>query len=127
VSEDNYIPGTCNIGNEQLQKRKRFLIKSLFATLLCILFLEVSHVDKIWRMFMFVPFTLSVIGAQQVWFKFCYIFGLKGYYGFGEVGKAKTISDAENIKRDKSKAQKMIVSSVIIGAILTVIYYFIPF
>jgi predicted secreted protein len=127
VKEDNYIPGTCNIGNEQLQKRKKFLIKTVSATLLCIVFLQIFHLDKIWRLFMFVPFTLTIIGAQQVYFKFCYLFGLKGYYGFGEVGKAKTVTDEENIKRDKAKARKMILSSVIIGAILTVIYYFFPF
>lgn len=124
--ENNYIPGTCNIGNEQLQKRKRFLLKTVSATLLCILFLEVFHLDKTWRMLMFIPFSLTIIGSQQVYFKFCYLFGLKGYYGFGEVGKAKAVTDAENIKRDKAKARKMIVSSVIIGAVLTVVYYFLP-
>lgn len=126
MKEDNYIPGTCNIGNEQLQKRKQFALKCISVTLLCILFLQVFHLDKSWRLPMFIPFTLSAIGIQQVYYKFCYLFGLKGYYGFGEVGKAKSVEEEEYRKRDRAKARKMIISSVLIGLLLTAVYYFLP-
>ncbi len=78
------------------------------------------------RLFMFIPFTLTIIGAQQVIFKFCYLFGLKGYYGFGEVGKAKSVEEEEYRKRDRAKARKMIISSVLIGLLLAAVYYFLP-
>ena len=123
-SEGNYIPGTCNIGREQLAKRKLFLLKCVLVTLVCIIFLEVFHLDKTLRLFIFIPFTLTTIGTQQVLFKFCYIFGLKGYYGFGAVGKAKTVEEDAYRRLDLRKSQKMILSSVIIGLILAFVYYY---
>lgn len=75
---------------------------------------------------MVVLFTLSAIGAQQVYFKFCYIFGLKGLYGMEEVGKAQKVEDEAHRHADRAKAQRMIISSVIIGVLLTAIYFLLP-
>ena len=124
--EEKYIPGTCNIGNEQLAKRKRFALKSVLATILCVAFLQAFHLDKIWRLAMFFPFALTTIGIQQVYFKFCYVFGIKGYYGFGELKKTRTVQEDEFKKSDKAKAMRMIVTSVLIGLFLTILYYYLP-
>ncbi len=126
MPHNNYIPGTCNIGNDQLTKRKRFALKIILVTLACILILQIFSLDKLWRLFMFIPFTLSAIGIQQVYFKFCYMFGIKGFYGFGELGKARTIKEEEFKKLDKAKALKMIVTSVLIGLAITIAYYYLP-
>ena|ERR1035437_995102 len=126
ILEDGYIPGTCNIGKEQLTKRKWFAVLCIFATLLCIFLLQVFQLDKIWRLPMFILFTASAIGVQQVYYKFCYLFGLKGLYGFGEVRRAKLVEEVEYRKLDRAKAQRMISSSVLIGLVLTAIYYFLP-
>ena len=125
-TETNYIPGTCNIGNEQLTKRKRFLIKCILITVLCISYQLIFHSDKILRLLMFIPFTVTAVAAQQVMYKFCYRLGLMGMYGFGELGKEKSVEENEYKKLDRKKSQKMIVSSVLISAILTFGYYFLP-
>jgi len=127
MAEDNYIPGTCNIGNEQLTKRKQFAVKCILGTLLCILFLQLFHLNKMWRLPVFILFTASAIGVQQVFYKFCYVFGLKGLYGFLEADKVKSVEGEEYRKLDRAKARRMLISSLLIGLILTVIYYFLPF
>ncbi len=124
---NNYIPGTCNIGGEQLKKRNRFALKCILATLICILFLQVFHFDTVWRLVMFIPFTLSAIAIQQVYFKFCYLFGIKGFYGFGEIGKTKSIQEKEFLKLDNAKALRMIITSMLIGLVMTILYFFLPF
>jgi glucose-6-phosphate-specific signal transduction histidine kinase len=122
--EPDYIPGTCNIGNEQLAKRKRFLVKCILVTVLGVSYQLVFHSDKVLRLLMFIPFAVTAVAAQQVFYKFCYRFGLTGLYGFGELGKEKNAEEDEFKKLDRKKSQRMIVSSVIIGIILSIAYYF---
>ena len=126
METENYIPGTCNIGAEQLTKRKRFAFKSVLGTILCLFFLQAFHLDKIWRLLMVVPFAVTSVALQQVAYKFCYVFGLKGLYGFGEIDKANKIKEDEFRKKDRRKSQLMLISSLLIGIILSVAYYFLP-
>lgn len=124
--EETYIAGTCNIAKDQLVKRKRFAAKCLGLTVWAIAILQFFDLSKWWRLPMFILFTLSALGIQQVYFKFCYIFGLKGLFGLDQLGKAQKITDDENLKKDRDKAMRMIVSSVLIGIALTAIYFFLP-
>ena len=123
---DKYIPGTCNIGKEQLEKRKRFAVKCIAATLICFIFLQASNGDKILRLLMVIPFTLSSIGFQQVYFKFCYLFGLKGLYGLGELGKTVSVEEENARKLDRKKSTRILISSLVIGILLAVIYFYLP-
>lgn len=75
---------------------------------------------------MIVPFTLSAIAFQQVYFRFCYVFGLKGLMGMDELGKVEKVEEAYR-KPGRKKAQRMIATSILYGFILTLIYYFLPF
>lgn len=102
------------------------MAKCLGLTVWAIVLIEIFGASRWWRLPMVVLFTLSAIGVQQVYFKFCYVFGLKGLYGMDEVGKTFTVEEAEYRKADKEKAQRMIVSSVLIGILLTAIYFFLP-
>ena len=122
-TENNYIPGTCNIGNEQLKKRKRFLAACIVTTVLLITFQLIFHSGKMWRLFMFIPFAITSVAVQQVLYKFCYRFGLTGLYGFGKVGYDTKVEGNHFRELDRKKSKKMIVSSVLIGLILTYVYY----
>ncbi|MGZ3863871.1 MAG: hypothetical protein ACXVPN_02025 [Bacteroidia bacterium] len=124
-SEENYIPGVCNIGNEQLAKRKRFLAKCIAITIICVVFIEFFHANKFLRLLMFFPLTLTSVAAQQVLYKFCYRFGLTGLYGFGKVGDDTKIVEGQFRELDRKKSQKMIVSSLLIAAAIAVLYYLI--
>jgi hypothetical protein len=120
-----YIPGTCNIAGAQLHKRKRFMAKSLGLTVWAIALIQILGLPKWCRLPMVILFTLSAIGIQQVYFKFCYVFGLKGLIGRDELGKVEKTEDAYR-ELDRKKAQRMILSSILYGVILTLIYYFLP-
>ena len=124
--DGDYISGTCNISGAQLHKRKRFMAKCLGITVWAIALLQILTLSHWWRLPMVILFTLSIIGIQQVYFKFCYMFGLKGLLGMGELGKTQKVSEA-NIARDRARARKMIISSIILGIIFTIIYFLLPF
>lgn len=122
----SYTPGQCNIDKGQLYKRKRFLAKCLGLAVWAILLIELLDLNKWWRLSMLPLFTLSAIGAQQVYFKFCYVFGLKGIYGMEEVGKTQSVEQEAHRLADLAKARNMIISSIVIGILLTVIYFLLP-
>jgi hypothetical protein len=121
-----YSPGHCNISGAQLMKRKRFAAKCLGFTVWAIALIEIIDLGRWWRLPMVILFTLSAIGIQQVYFKFCYVFGLKGLHGMNEIDKTETVEEEEYRRADRSKAQRMIISSILIGIMLTAIYFFLP-
>lgn len=123
-SEDNYIPGVCNIGNEQLAKRKRFLAICLAVTFLAAMAIYFFEIDGSIRWIMFIPFCVSAMATQQVMFKFCYRFGLTGLYGFGKVGYDKKVPENQFRELDRKKSMKMLVNSLVIGILLTTFFYF---
>lgn len=102
------------------------MAKCLGLTVWAIALIEILDLGKWWRLPMVILFTLSAIGIQQVYFKFCYVFGLKGLYGLNEIGKTQTVEEEEYRRADRQKAQRMIISSILIGILLTAIYFFLP-
>lgn len=102
------------------------MAKCLGLTVWCIALIEILDLGKWWRLPMVILFTFSAIGVQQVYFKFCYAFGLKGLYGLNELGKTQKVTEDEFLQADRKKARRMIISSIIIGIFLTVIYFLMP-
>ncbi|MGZ3865086.1 MAG: hypothetical protein ACXVC6_14970 [Bacteroidia bacterium] len=122
-SEENYIPGVCNIGNEQLTKRKRFLAINIGVNIILIVLMAVLDADRSFRLLMFIPLAVTSVAAQQVIYKFCYRFGLTGLYGFGKVGYDKKVPKNQFRELDRKKSMKMLVSSIVIAVMLTVLFY----
>ncbi len=125
-ANERYIAGRCNIGNEEIKRRKQAGYIGLGLTILCILVFQLFHISRSWRLLVFFPATLSSIGIFQAYMKFCVAFGMKGIFNFGEFGKAEAVEQHENVKKDQAKARQIITISVTAGLLLTIIYYFLP-
>jgi hypothetical protein len=124
--QGEYIPGTCNIGPAEIKARR---IAAMFAAILSvvlIIVLMLLHADKLWRLTLFFPATSVAISFQQVYFHFCVRFGLKGVFNFGDLGKTFTVDQKENFKKDRMKAQKMIIQGIIFGLVISLLFYFLP-
>ena len=125
-TEEGYIPGVCNIGKEEVSKRRN---GAVFAGLLCIaiiIILPLVHADRIWRFVLFFPATSLGVGIQQWSNKFCVGFGLKGIFNFKQLGESVPVEQQEMLKADKAKAIQMIVIGLTIGLALTIGFYLIP-
>lgn len=118
-----YIPGTCNIGPQEINARKKFAFFSAGLSLILIAALLGFHVDKIWRLTLFIPAVSFGVGFQQWYNKFCVNFGLRGVFNFGDIGKTFTVEQQENYKKDRAKAWKMINIGIAFGVIVTVLFY----
>jgi len=122
---NQYIPGVCNIGKEEIKGRKKSVYFALALLVVVVLLIELLHANHLWRLIIFIPVASFAVSFQQVYFKFCVNFGMRGVFNFGDIGKTFTSDQKEYYRKDRAKALKMIIVGVLIGIAAAVIYYFI--
>ncbi len=123
---DGYIPGICNIGKEEVRRRRNGAIMSVVLIFITVFLIQWFQLNRYWRLVIFIPSASLVISFEQWYFKFCVAFGLKGVFNFGELGKTVSIENNEHLMKDRAKAIQRIVAGVLIGAIIAVIYFLLP-
>lgn len=124
ISDSDYIPGTCNIGKEEVNKRKRLMalagIGVIAFTFLC--FNRADSISMKFLLFIFSSgFTLVYIQVRK---KFCVSFGLAGYFNFGKPGSAEKVADKSFLIEDRKKALKILLVSLLSGLVFTLLISF---
>lgn len=123
--KDKYIPGVCNIGPAEIKKRKQAgLIGFIVTVVLWVLFIWFD-ISSIWRLTLFIPAMMSATGFLQAYMHFCAYFGFASLFNFGDVGKTDSVQQAEFRVKDRKKAWRIIIFSVIIGAVIAILAYWI--
>jgi len=118
-NNSKYIPGTCNIGKEEINKRKKLFIISLFAVIaLTRLCFEYTDSFLIKTLLFLVSSTCCVI-YMELRHKFCVTFGMFGFYNFNKLGKAEKVKDRSSLLKDRQKVLRVIVVSSFIGLVFT--------
>src|SRR4051812_750786 len=104
-SGDNnqYIPGTCNIGKKEIQRRYLQFTAGIVVTLLCISLVESNQLKSAWKLLIFIPLTYSVLCFLQAFFKFCVLFGIKGVYNFNDKRITTKITNEDYRSKDRRK------------------------
>ncbi len=125
-SDNHYIPGACNIGREEIKRRKMATIFSAILTIAVIILILTLDANKVWRLLLFIPAASLGVSFQQWYFKFCVAFGIKGVFNFGDIGKTFSIEQKENYRKDRIKAWQMIISGVVFGVVVALIFYYLP-
>ncbi|MFZ5552476.1 MAG: hypothetical protein ACOZCO_05115 [Bacteroidota bacterium] len=124
--EEGYIPGTCNIGKKEIERRKMAAIFSFIFCILFIAFMQWYEAAKIWKLLLFIPASSLGVSFQQWYFKFCVAFGIKGVFNFGNIGKTFSVEQKENYRKDRVKAWQIIVSGLGFGLLVGLLYYLLP-
>jgi hypothetical protein len=120
-----YIPGVCNIGPQEINRRRRVGWIGLAVALLVFIILAVMNVNHWWRLLIFFPATFSASGFLQAHFHFCAGFARKGVFNFGEIGKIQDVTDDSAKAKDKQKGKQITLYAAFIGAIIAIICIFI--
>lgn len=122
-TSDQYIPGVCNIGPDEIAHRNKVAwIGLVFTIILWVLFITLD-VPALWRLTLFIPATISATGFLQAYMKFCVYFGFANLFNFGSVGNTDTVSQAEYRAKDKKKAWQITLSAILIGIVVAYIGY----
>lgn len=121
--QNKYIPGVCNIGDEEIKKRKQAGWMGLIITVVLWAAFIWFDIPSIWRLALFFPAMMSATGFLQAYMHFCAYFGFASLFNFQNVGKTDSVSQAEFRKQDKRKAWQIITYSVLIGFVIALIAY----
>lgn len=125
-ARNQYIPGVCNIGENEIKIRKNAGWIALIITVILYVSFVFLDAPRFWRLFIFIPATAAAVGFLQARMHFCAYFGLRGVFNFGETGKTDTVEQAEFRVKDRRKAWQIILYSAAIGIIVAVAAYYLP-
>jgi hypothetical protein len=115
---NQYIPGTCNIGPEEIALRRRFGHASLAVTAALAATLLRSSRSPAWRLALALPAAGSAAGYLQARQHFCANYGFRGLYNFDALGKEQPVpaaGAAEARAEDRRRSVEIATSSAAIG------------
>ena len=102
TSHDKYIPGVCNIGRTEIQRRKLIGWTAAAICLVMWALFVVFRISPLWRILLFLPAMFAAVGLLQAAWGFCAKYGLGGAFNFGpDVGHSDTVEQAEYRRQDR--------------------------
>jgi hypothetical protein len=116
-----YQPGVCNIGPEEIARRRRSGHVGLIATIGLFAVLVLIGAPPIARLLVGLPAMIAASGYLQAWLKFCAGFGTAGIYNFGSRGQHISVADAEARRKDRVKSLQISLTSFAVGAVVGVV------
>jgi hypothetical protein len=111
-----YIPGVCNIGPSEVSRRKKTGWAGLGISGVLL------FVPSPYRLIIFFPITMAVLGFLQAHFHFCAGFGLRGIYNvLKPAGQTESVQQKEFRNKDRQKALQIAGMAIFIGLMITAI------
>lgn len=126
MSSDLYIPGTCNIGKNEIRQRQVVALIGLALTVSSLVGFFASSAAPTVRLGIFLPSLVMSVGWIQSRKKFCLAFGFLGTFNFGKLGQMKKVADKDALRADRRTALLILIQSIGMAAALTLIVYLLP-
>ena len=115
---DGYRPGVCNIGPEEIDRRRRGAWAATIVAVAVYLMLVVVAVPDAWRLVVGLPAAAAAVSWLQVRERFCVAFGSAGVFNFGSYGTTESVVDDDARRADQRKVRSMVVRALLIGAVV---------
>jgi len=124
LTSAEYVPGNCNIGPEEIYRRRRIGYLGLAGMAIFIIIDINFNLPQVWKLVLFAPTVYALSGFFQARHKFCFLYGFMGLSSIsGRRNFAKT-KDNLMLRKDRTRAL-LLVAQVFFGSLLiTVLYYF---
>ena len=116
-----YVPGVCNIGSQEIARRRNLGWVFLAISVALLLALVLTGVEPGWRSFVFFPAAMSASGFLQTHFHFCSGFARIGAYNFDSIGQMREVDDELSKKKDKKKGNQITFYAVLIAGVTAII------
>ncbi len=114
-SPGRYQPGVCNIGPQEIARRRRAGHVGAIVTLAVLVVLLVPPAPPPWRLLIALPAAGTAVTYLQAILHFCVGFARLGVFNFGELGTMSRIRDDVALRADRAKAARMIAAGCAIG------------
>ena len=119
MAQADYIPGTCNIGEGEISRRRMVALIGLIFTLSSLATSITNGASREARLGIFIPALVMSVGWVQSRKKFCLAYGFAGTFNFGKLGAISKVSDPAERKADRLTAIKIFAQSALYAAIVT--------
>ncbi len=123
----SYVPGTCNLGKEEIRRRQFVALIGLFLSTSSLIGLISVDAQPMARVSLFLPLMVFAIGFIQSRKKFCLAYGLMGTFNLGKLGDMTRVQSAEDRKADRKTAITIFGQAVLLAGGLTFIIVILPF
>lgn len=121
-----YEPGVCNIGPEEIARRRRSGHLGLIVSVVLLGALLVVGAPPWSRLLLVLTAAVSASGYLQAWLHFCAGFGSTGVYNFGPVGTVEQVDDASAKSRDRRRSLEIGLASLAIGLAVGIGAFLLP-
>jgi hypothetical protein len=118
VTLDRAVAPRCNIGPDELAKRRRSAIASSSAAAVIAIALVALDAPTPVRLLLWPIATAAALTWLQVVHRFCVAFGALGLENFGRLGEPRPV-DARIRAADRRRAIQLILEGGLIGSIVT--------
>ena len=125
MTQAEYQPGVCNIGVDEIRRRRYAGWIGLVVTAVAFAALVASGVNPWWRLLLFFPAAASASGFLQAKLRFCAGFARRGIFNFSTLGQSQQIVDEEAQAADRRRGSQITLYSSLIGAAVAVASVFV--
>ena len=122
----SYIPGTCNLGKSEIQRRQFVALLGLLLTASTLFGLIGADAPTSARWGLFIPLMVFSVGFIQSRKKFCLAYGLMGTFNLGKLGDISRVQSPEDRKADRKTALLILAQSALLALTLTVLLVLLP-
>ena len=112
---DHYEPGVCNIGPEEIARRRRSGHMGVIASVIVFAVLLALAAPHWIRLVLVLTSAVAASGYLQAWLHFCAGFGSAGVYNFGALGTVQRVDDSAARSRDRRRSLEIGLASLAIG------------
>jgi hypothetical protein len=125
VTLDRSLGPRCNIGPDEIARRRRSAIVGAVATALVAAAMIAFHVPAPARFLLWPIAAGSAVAALQVVHRFCVAFGALGLENFGRLGQERHVDPAIRAA-DRRRAFQLILEGALIGLVVTLVAVAVP-
>lgn len=123
---DQYIAGSCNIGKEEIRRRKSVAFLGAIATIFGAISIINKYQSATPRLWLFIPAMVFATGWIQSKKKFCLAYGYMGVFNFGKAGAAQKVRSKDERDADRATAFSILTQAVVLAFAITGMIYFLP-
>jgi hypothetical protein len=122
---DTSIGPRCNIGPDEIARRRRSAVPMTLVTAIVVVALVALHAPAPARLLIWPIATAAAVTWLQVVHRFCVAFGALGLENFGRLGQQRDVDPAIRAA-DRRRALQLILEGALIGLIVTLVVIAIP-
>ena len=123
---NQYIPGTCNLGKDEIRSRQIVALFGLFLTISSVIGILAADQGRSVRFSIFIPAMIFSVGFVQSRSKFCLAYGFAGTFNFERLGKISRVSSVEDRRADRKTAIIILLKAAALAALITLVFFVLP-